>query len=321
MDRELQAAAKTALFDCMQLRKNETALVVTDSDTLEIGETLFEVAESFASDSALLVIPTRTVNGKEPPTGVSEAMKHFDLVICPTRMSLTHTDARRAACSAGARVGTMPGITREVMIRTMKADYSAIAARTRKLSAILDKAKTARILTPAGTDISIPIDGITAISSTGLVTEPGSYGNLPSGESFLMPEEGKAEGVFVVDASFAAIGKIEEQPIRITVKNGYAVKIEGGKEAAKLREMLESFGKKGRNLAELGIGTNDAAQITGEILEDEKVMGTVHLALGNNISMGGTCNVGIHVDGVMLAPTVEIDGETIMRNGRLLPDI
>jgi len=105
------------------------------------------------------------------------------------------------------------------------------------------------------------------------------------------------------------------------VKNGYAVTIEGGKEAAKLNEMLESFGKEGRNLAELGIGTNDAAQITGEILEDEKVMGTVHLALGNNISMGGTCNVGIHVERVMLAPTVEIDGETIMRNGKLLLDI
>ena len=106
-------------------------------------------------------------------------------------------------------------------------------------------------------------------------------------------------------------------PVTVHVQAGYATKIEGGSEAAKLMKLLEPMGKKAYNIAELGIGTNDQAIITGAILEDEKVMGTVHIALGNNISMGGTCDVGIHLDGVILEPTVLIDGRMIMEKGKL----
>ena len=106
----------------------------------------------------------------------------------------------------------------------------------------------------------------------------------------------------------------------MNVEKGFAVKIDGGQEAVKLNALLTPFGKKAFNTAELGIGTNDEAIITGEILEDEKVMGTVHIALGNNLSMGGTCDVGIHLDGVILKPTVIVDGRTIMANGDLSVD-
>jgi len=68
------------------------------------------------------------------------------------------------------------------------------------------------------------------------------------------------------------------------------------------------------------VGTNDAAQIIGNILEDEKVMGTIHIAFGNNVSMGGTVNVPIHLDGIIQSPTVELDGRLLMDNGRLLLD-
>ena len=122
----------------------------------------------------------------------------------------------------------------------------------------------------------------------------------------------------MVDGSFAGVGKIGKKPIHITVEKGFAVEIKGGKEASKLQSLLEPLGKAAYNIAELGIGTNDQAIVTGQILEDEKVMGTVHIALGNNVSMGGTCSVGIHLDGVILEPTVEIDGKLIMDCGLLL---
>jgi leucyl aminopeptidase (aminopeptidase T) len=214
----------------------------------------------------------------------------------------------------------MPGISPQVMIRTLKADYHKIAERTRRLTKILDDAHEVRITTALGTDILLPVEGIQAISSTGLITEKGSFGNLPSGESYLMPAEGQTEGIFIVDGSFAGVGKITGQPLIITVEKGFAVKIDGGQEAVKLNALLTPFGKKAFNTAELGIGTNDEAIITGEILEDEKVMGTVHIALGNNLSMGGTCDVGIHLDGVILKPTVIVDGRTIMANGDLSVD-
>jgi leucyl aminopeptidase (aminopeptidase T) len=281
----LKESAEIALRDCMALNESETLLVVTDDKTLKIGTALFQVGKSLAKDSILLVMSERQVNGEEPPDAIAELMTRYDVVICPTAKSLTHTNARRNACKAGARVGTMPGISTEVMIRTLQADYHRIAKRTNYLTSLLDDADEVHVSTTIGTDITIPINGIKAISSTGLVTRKGSYGNLPSGESYLMPVEGKTRGIFIVDGSFAAVGKIEEMPITITVEDGFATKIEGGREARQLINMLEPMGKMANNIAELGIGTNDQAIITGAILEDEKVMGTIHIALGNNISM------------------------------------
>jgi len=315
---ELYQAARTALKDCMGVRSHETVLVVADDKTQSIGVALFEVGKELSKECVWIVMAERKVNGEEPPQAIAEMMKQFNVVVCPTAKSLTHTNARREACNAGARVGTMPGITEEVMIRTLKADYHKIADRTDKVSEILDKGSEVHITTARGTNIRIPIKGIHAISSTGLVLESGKFGNLPSGESYLMPEEGKSNGIFIVDGSFASVGKIDKDPIKITVKNGFAEKIEGGTEARLLDEILNPLGKKAYNIAELGIGTNHEAIITGKILEDEKVMGTVHLALGNNKSMGGTCDVGIHLDGVILQPTVSIDGIILMQAGKFV---
>lgn len=315
---DLQKAAQIAVRDCMAVKSEEDVLVVTDPERREIGYALYEAALEFGREAFLLEMKAREVNGEEPPSQVAEMMKLVDVVLCPTTKSLTHTDARREACKKGTRVGTLPGITRDMMIRTMSADYHRIAELTYKISEILDAGETARLTTPFGTDITIPIKGIKAISSTGLITQPGSYGNLPSGESYLMPEEGKSFGVFVVDGSMAGIGLIKDKPVTIRVENGYAVEISGGREAQLLQEMIEKVGDQGRNLAELGVGTNYMARITGEILEDEKVAGTVHLALGNNVSMGGTVNVGFHVDGIMTRPTLIVDDTVVLKDGKLL---
>ena len=150
--------------------------------------------------------------------------------------------------------------------------------------------------------------------------EKGQGGNLPSGEAFLMPEEGATEGVLVADASVAVIGKLSK-PIKITIKEGFAVKMEGGRQADQLFTMLSRFGRDGLNVAELGIGTNHAAKITGVILEDEKVLGTAHVAFGNNVSMGGTYDVGIHVDCVFTKPSIYIDDKPLMLAGNLVVDI
>lgn len=314
----LYEAALVAARDCLGVRRHERVLIVADVHRRRIGQALYQVCQDLAREVLYLEMLPRQVNGEEPPAAVQEAMKSVDVVICPTTTSLTHTEARRAACKAGARVGTMPGITEDIMVRTMRADYHRIAQLTEKVAAILTAGVLAHVTTPAGTDIRIPIGGITAIPSTGLVREPGKFGNLPSGEAYLMPREGEAEGVIVVDGSLAGIGLITGEPVKITVEKGLAVKIEGGKQAEEFEKMVASVGEKARNLAELGVGTNYMAEIKGTVLEDEKVLGTVHLALGNNVSMGGTCNVAFHVDGILLNPTLEIDGRQILRNGEML---
>ncbi len=315
---DLHQAAKTALLSCLGLKKDETLMILTDDNKISIGSALYSVGKELCKDTVLVQMPPAAVNGQEPPAPITAMMLGYDVIVCPTSKSVTHTDARRNACKKGARVATMPNITEDIMIRGLKADYQQIAARTLKLSAILDEGKVAHITTTSGTDLIMPIDGIKAISSTGLILEKGMGGNLPSGESFLMPEEGKSEGVLFIDAAVAGIGKIQSQPIKVVIKDGYAIEFSGGQEARELESSLAKFGKPGMNVAELGIGTNHEASVSGNILEDEKVMGTIHVAFGNNISMGGTCNVGIHIDGVLTQPNVYIDQKKIMENGKLL---
>jgi leucyl aminopeptidase (aminopeptidase T) len=313
----LESAALTAVRDCLGIQPHETLLVVTDPPLAPLARVLVQAARPVAREVVLLEYQERELNGQEPPPPVPAAMAAVNAVLAVTSKSVTHTAARRAACAAGARVATMPGITQECLIRTMNADYRAIAERTIRVAGLLSSARIAHLTSELGTDLTLPINEITAIASTGLILKPGQWGNLPSGEAYLRPEEGKAEGVVVVDGALAGIGTVSG-PVRITVKDGAAVEVEGGEDAHRFAAMLDKVGPAARNVAELGVGTNDRAILTGKILEDEKILGTVHVAFGNNASMGGTVDVPFHVDGIILRPTLGLDREIILRDGQPL---
>ncbi|MCC7094487.1 MAG: aminopeptidase, partial [Ignavibacteriaceae bacterium] len=315
---KLDTASQIAIRDCMGAKKDEKILVITDEVKREIGLSLYENAIRLGYTSLLVEMKSGKINGEEPSPEVTELMQKFDVVFCPTAKSLTHTNARRAASAKGVRIATFPGITKDVMIRGMNADYKSISKRTIRLTELLETGSEIKVTAPAGTDISFSIKGRKAYASKGLFHAKGESGNLPTGEAFLAPVEGTANGVFVTDGSFAGLGLIKNVNIRIEVVNGYATKISGGTLAKKLKQQLDSVGKEARNIAEFGIGTNDSARLSGVLLEDEKVMGTIHIALGNNVSMGGSVNVPIHLDGVVKKPTVWMDGKMLMKDGKLL---
>ena len=311
----LESAARIALTDCLALRHGESLLVLTDDALAPIGRVLLAVGRTLTDRVLYLEMTAAGTDGNEPPAEVADLMARVDVVVAPTSRSLTHTAARRQACAAGARVGTMPGITEDTLVRCLNADYDAIARRTARVTEILTRGRLAHVTSEAGTDLVLPIEGIAAIASTGLVRERGRFGNLPSGESYLMPVEGASRGVLVVDGSMAGLGRIEDAPIRIEVRAGRAVEVRGGREARRLLELMDAAGPEARNVAELGVGTNESARITGTILEDEKILGTVHVAFGNNVSMGGTVAVPFHLDGVVLRPTLRVDGEVLLDAG------
>ncbi|MCI0695807.1 aminopeptidase [candidate division KSB1 bacterium] len=314
---QLEVAARTALETCLAVKAGETVLVITDEHKREIGTVIWHVAKSLGAEAMLAEIMPRSRNGEEPPAPIAALMAASSVVLCPTSKSLTHTAARREACSHGARIATLPGITEDMMIRCLAADYNAIAERSQRLSVALESGNEVHVTSPAGTDIRLIRGARHAKPDTGFYLNPGEYGNLPAGETFFAPIEGTAQGVIVFDGAMAGVGKVKT-PIRIMVRNGVAVEITGGPEAQKLNELIAPLGEAARNIAELGIGTNDRAQITGVILEDEKVMGTVHIALGDNMSMGGTVSVPSHLDGLILQPTVYVDDRMIMEDGKLL---
>jgi leucyl aminopeptidase (aminopeptidase T) len=317
MSPELLSASAIAIRDCMGATPGERMLIVTDEPLRSIAYALREAARQLGHDPIVVEMFPRRTNGEEPPALVAEMMTRADVVLCPTSKSLTHTDARRAATAAGARVGTLPGVTEDIMVRCMNADYQRIAERTHELCAMLERTSSVRVTAPAGTDIRLPIAGRKAHASSGLFRQRGEWGNLPTGEAYLAPLEGQSSGVVVVDGSMAGVG-VTQQPIRIVVENGYATEITGGPEAQTLIALLEPHGRDARNVAEFGIGTNDRARLTGVILEDEKVMGTIHIAFGDNKSMGGTVGVPSHLDGLVKQPTVWFDDRKIMEDGRFV---
>jgi aminopeptidase len=319
MSSALLSASVIAIRDCMGARPDESVLVITDEPLRTIGYALWQAAKDLGHDVMLVEILPRKTNGEEPPPEIAELMKKIDIVLCPTSKSLTHTDARRAASAAGVRVGTLPGVTEDIMVRCMNADYRRIAARTYRLCEMLEQTSIVRVRAPGGTDITLPIAGRKAHASSGLFHEKGESGNLPTGEAYLAPLEGQSNGIVVVDGSMAGVG-MTAQPIRIVVEDGYATDITGGAEAQKLIALLEPHGRDGRTVAEFGIGTNDRAKLTGVILEDEKVMGTIHIAFGDNKSMGGTVRVASHLDGLITKPTVWFDDRLVLDAGRLLID-
>ncbi len=316
---KLDKASTIAIKACMAVQSHESVLVISDVNKRKIGLSLFDNARRLGINALYAEIPPLKTNGQEPPDDIAELMLRYSVVFCPTTTSLTHTAARRNASSNGARVATFPGITEDVMIRGMNADYKKIADRSIKLKAILEQGEHIRVTSEAGTDISFSIKGRTSYASKGLFHSPGESGNLPTGETFLAPVEGTSNGVFVVDGSFAGLGLVKNVNLTIEVKDGYATKITGGNMASRLKKILsEVKNKDAYNIAEFGIGTNDSARLSGVLLEDEKVMGTIHIALGNNKSMGGVVDVPIHLDGVVKKPTVYLDGKIIMKNGKLL---
>jgi aminopeptidase len=300
-------SARTILETCMGVMPEETVLIVTDTGTdPAIAQVLYDRANFLGCDAVLMTMEPRNHHGQEPPAVVAEAMKVADVVLAPTSRSITHTQARLAATKAGVRIATMPGITLQMMCSGgITADYSAIRDTTADLRSQLDHAAEIRVSSDLGTDIVFDVDGCTWHEDHGICHEPGSSTNLPAGEVFVAPNS--SEGVYVVDGSMGGMG-ILESPLTITIKNGQATDITGDR-ADELRNMLDRAGPLARNLAELGIGTNPAARLIGNVLEDEKVAGTIHIALGDNSTFGGSVTAGIHLDGIITGPVVFIDGE------------
>ncbi len=296
------------------MKDGEEVLVVCDPRTQRVGERLRDEAAEAGAEAVLAVITERPSHGAEPPRTVAEAMAASDVLMAPTMQSLSHTAARKRATDNGARAATFPGVTEEMLARVMSADMEGLRRKGHAVAEALERAAEARITDANGTDLVLDISGREAIPDAGELTEPGAFGNLPCGEGFIAPVTGN--GILVVDGSLAGIG-LAEEPVELVVEGGHLTSARGGQGMA-FMNLLTEHGEDGTNVAELGIGTNEKAILTGEILEDEKIAGTCHVAFGASAGIGGTVQVPVHLDCIVMKPTVELDGEAIVRDGELL---
>ena len=236
-----------------------------------------------------------------------------------------------------------PGITKDMFSRTVPIDYARLRSDSARLRKVLMSSDTVRVEAPGGTDITIGVRGREAHLEDGDFRKPGKAGNIPSGEVYVSPVVGTTNGVISFDSSMVLnVGEvIIKRPIVATVRGGFITELSGGKEAdalqysikegeKKAREngkkgllkasLVEKYAKNASSIGELGIGLNRKARIVANMLEDEKVYGTCHFAVGSNYD--GDAEALIHLDGLVNSPTITAISSSgketaVMENGKL----
>ena len=310
---DLNPAVETVVNRCVAVQPGENVLIVADPDRADVGRALHEGAVRAGGDSVFVLLPPRAERGTEPPPTVAAAFAACDVFLAPCLPSLSHTKARNAATAAGARGATLPGVEGEMFARLMGADFDLMAARSARVAELLDAADEARFTCPRGSDMRFDLAGRPGIADDGTLTGPGAFGNLPCGEGFISPAGGS--GAFVA-ATVGHLGSADHE-VRLIAEDGRLSGAEG-RLGEELLAHLDRFGPDGRHLAELGVGTNDRARLGGNLLEDEKVLGTVHVAFGASAAIGGTVHVPVHEDSVVVDPTLTIGTTTVIENGRFV---
>jgi len=347
----------------LAVKKGERIVVFTDDHKEEITEEAKLVAKIGASFGEIIFFryPSTGRPGIEPPKGLWEKvfgknivrqldekklMKKIldkkisedeleaareivkanredvvNVVIGLAWFSTSHTNFRKLlTVSAGGRFASMPGFDPRMWETAMTANWEEMARRTIGLKEKLSGAISAHVRTPNGTEIFFELKGREFRADTGLLNQPGRSGNLPAGEVYIAPLEGMSSGKLVVEPG---INPWAKEQLILEIKDGKVVKMEGDSRfIGRLEEIFTKYSL-ARNIAEFGIGTNDKARAGTTLLELEKVLGTIHIAIGDNSTFGGKVSVPLHIDFVFESPTVDFtfpDGKTLqlMKDGKML---
>ncbi len=309
----LTDGAETIVEQCLNIGKEEEVLVLNDGNDQDLIDALTGFLEEEGYNFELLEYEEPDNHGEEPPENVSQRMKNVDVVIAPTIKSLSHTKARVESCENGTRVATLPTINKEIWNTSLQADYNEVERITAEAYKLLEDTSEVRIKTPSGTDLTLKVDIEFFHQDTGIIHNPGDFGNLPAGEA----DGGvlDANGVLVTDHfPFAPEGT------KVEIRDAEAVSVEHvDEEESELAEGFQEY-EGARNVAEFGFGTNPTATLIGNVLQDEKVLGTVHIAFGDNTSYipegherHQPCE--IHWDTICESPTVWFDDRKVLDEG------
>ena len=325
----LAMSAKMVVETCMDIRRGENVLIVCDPTTGVIGQALHEAITERSERVLLIVMPKGRHHGEEPPAPVASLMRQQQVILAPTRYSLTHTRAIRQALREGARVATMPGMTEEMFTHGgMSANFNEIKRKISNLGPYLRRRRIINVKSDNGTDITFEVNWREwKLDDNGICNRPRMLTNLPAGKAFIMPREGTMNGKVIIDGSWDAT--LLDEEIELEIENGIVIDVKGGTIAANIRQEFGEVARKLRTkerenvwtVAEFGFGVNEQARLGGNVLEDEKRLGTCYFAIGDNTALGGNSSVGIHIPGVLKSPSVWLDDTQILDNGNFILEL
>jgi leucyl aminopeptidase (aminopeptidase T) len=322
-DQKMSRSALTVIDTCMDLRRGENILIVCDPTTTDIGQALHDAA-SLRSDRVLLIVmPKGRHHGEEPPAPVANLMRQQQVVIAPTKYSLTHTRAVRQAIKDGARVATMPGMSVEMFTEGgMSADFNIIKKNIGEMNAVLRRKRFVNVKSSNGTNVTFEVNWREwKLDDNGICNRPRMLTNLPAGKIFTLPREGTMNGTIVIDGSWDS--DLVDEPVVLQIENGLVVDVKGGTAAAQIRQTFGEAAKRLKSkdqenvwtIAEFGFGMNPNARLMGSVLEDEKRLGTAYFSIGDNTALGGTAAVGIQISGVLASPSIWLDEMPLLQDG------
>ncbi|RLE54417.1 MAG: leucyl aminopeptidase [Candidatus Methanomethylicota archaeon] len=317
---KVEKSAKLIIEKLLSVKSGENVLIIADdSSEMEMVNALFKVAFNVGGNPVIAIIPSKWPSHTTLPKTVHGALNHAQVVIGITKSTGAPSyDAVVAKLLRDKRIRYMSMVLRPLenwISGAALADYEKVYSTALKLAEVFEGRKEIKVTTELGTDISASIEGSRVIIEAGFATKPGESAAFSDGEVSFTPVEGTANGVVVVDGPIALIGKPSE-PIKLIVENGVVTEVIGGGEADKLKEMISKV-KNLNNFAEFGFGVNPEARLNGFWQEEKKALGTMHIALGDNIYYGGNVKCEIHMDMVVYKPTVSVDGVVIIEKGEL----
>lgn len=317
LELEMANAATGIVEECLDVQAGEEVLVIADPRKTGVAKSIAVAANGVGADVVTQIMPLLDSHGNEPLDTVADAMETADVAFTCTTHAITHTRARLRAAEAGTRIGVLRSVTEDMMVEgAMSVDFQELRERTEAVRDVVDVADHVHVTDENGTDVEFSIADCSSFSLDGYFHENYGFATLPPGESPTHPQEGTANGTIVIDVSMDNIGQLDE-PIELELVDGDVVDVSGGEEAEQLRQIFEDADENATNLAEFAIGTNPKAKLIGNLAEDKKREGTIHFAVGDNESLGGSTKSNIHLDGVIRTPTVEVDGTTLVENGTL----
>jgi len=309
--------AKVIVETCMGVKPGENVLLVTQEGFEETAEILGAEVSALGAKPLIKIVKGSEME-VEPPQEVVDLMLSSDVILAVLDLKylqlFAHMNARARATEAGVRVGLVPFILWDIT----EEDVLRIKSLTERLAEIMDRGSEAHVSTTLGTDLTMSIEGRPIQQLKAVFTEPGEWGAVPFyAEAAVAPVEGTTQGTAVIDVFMERIGPIK-QPMEWTIRDGRLVEIRGGEEAEMLKKIIGEADENAKNIAELGVGTNHIFKNFTGTIGDKMVLGTVHLAIGKSINIGGKVMSNIHHDAVINKATLEIDGTKILDNGKCL---
>jgi leucyl aminopeptidase (aminopeptidase T) len=296
----------------------DEVVILTDDTRYEIAKVLASASRSAGATTALTMLPRETIGGVEPPNMAAKIMKGADFAFILTSNNISHTDAHREAQEAGTEISSMWGANEDLFLNGPSPEnYEEIDEIIRTAKSHFEDASEISVESPSGTDITFAIDGRTPIALGIKENDKSSVADFPQGELAIAPIEGSADGTIVIDVAMDTFGLLENN-IRLTYEDGNLTNIEGGAEAQDLERLIKDSDESAGNLAEFAIGANREARLVDNLREAKKKYGTIHFAVGDSNTIGGEVKSNLHLDGVVSAPNIAVDGKQVMEAGELI---